>query len=189
VKNCVAIGLSSGFVEPLESTGIFFIQHGIEQLASHFPGNSFDEENIRNYNRAVAEVIDGVREFLTLHYVASTRSDTDFWKATKTDFLVPPELKERLQLWKKRLPTNRSINPHYHGFEAYSYSVMLLGLGHTPEQSPPLLNYRDDRAALDIFQRIDRESSRLVQTLPSLHTYLSERYERDRSYDLAIAVS
>ena len=51
VKNCVAIGLSSGFVEPLESTGIFFIQHGIEELVNHFPDGTVDEEMIDSYNR------------------------------------------------------------------------------------------------------------------------------------------
>ena len=84
VKNCVAIGLSSGFVEPLESTGIFFIQHGIEELVAHFPGPQGLDENVAaSYNRAVGECIDGVREFLTIHYFASDRDDTPFWRATK----------------------------------------------------------------------------------------------------------
>lgn len=188
VKNCVAIGLASGFVEPLESTGIFFIQHGIEQLVTHFPRKTYDEESIKSYNRAVADVIDGVREFLTLHYAASTRNDTAFWKATKTDFVIPPELTERLKLWKKRLPTNRSINPRYHGFEAYSYSVMLLGLGHRPESSLPVLDHRDNGRALAAFEAIRRDTRRLVQTLPTLHNYLGQRYRQDKDYELALAV-
>lgn len=187
VGNCVAIGLASGFVEPLESTGIFFIQHGIEQLANHFPKRTFDEESIRQYNNNVADVVDGVREFLTLHYAASTRNDTPFWKATKTDFVVPPELAERMKLWKKRLPTNRNINSRYHGFEAYSYSCMLLGLGHTPESSLPMLDYKDSSRALSTFDALERESRRLAQNLPTLHSYLTLRYERDRGYELAMA--
>jgi flavin-dependent dehydrogenase len=188
VKNCVAIGLSSGFVEPLESTGIFFIQHGIEQLATHFPGKGFDEESIKSYNRAVADVIDGVREFLTLHYAASTRNDTPFWQATKTDFVIPPELAERLKLWKRRLPTNRTIRPGYHGFEAYSYSVMLLGLGHRVESNLPLLDHKENNRALAAFEALGRETRRLVQTLPPLHSYLSHRYAQDKGYELALAV-
>jgi len=187
VKNCVAIGLSSGFVEPLESTGIFFIQHGIEQLATYFPRKTYDDESIRSYNRAVADVIDGVREFLTLHYAASTRDDTPFWKATKTDFVVPPELKERLKLWKQRLPTNRTINSSYHGFEAYSYSVMLLGLGHKPESSLPLLDHRDASGALAAFDKIHQETRRQVQALPSLHNYLVQRYQEDKGNALVFA--
>jgi len=65
VKNCVAIGLSSGFVEPLESTGIFFIQHGIEELINHFPQPDVAAEPARTaYNRAINDCIDGVRDFL-----------------------------------------------------------------------------------------------------------------------------
>jgi flavin-dependent dehydrogenase len=189
VKNCVAIGLSSGFVEPLESTGLFFIQHGIEQLATHFPRYTFDEANIKSYNQAVADVMDGVREFLTLHYVASTRSDTSFWKATKTDLEMPAELAERMKLWKYYLPTNRTINPRYHGFEAYSYCVMLLGLGYRPESSLPSLNYRNSSRALTAFDAICQESRRLVQSLPPLHNYLVERYQRESGYQLVLTTN
>src|SRR3954447_13526427 len=107
VKNCVAIGLSSGFVEPLESTGIFFIQHGIEELVSHLPGTGIDQAIVDNYNRVIAEGIDGVRDFLILHYCTTDRNDNDFWRATK-QIAIPEELQERLRLWKKRLPNAKS---------------------------------------------------------------------------------
>src|SRR5688500_16674923 len=81
VKNCVAIGLASGFVEPLESTGIFFIQHGIEELVNHFPGEVIDEETVKSYNSVVGDCIDGVRDFLILHYRTTDRADTGFWRA------------------------------------------------------------------------------------------------------------
>lgn len=173
VKNCVAIGLSSGFVEPLESTGIFFIQHGIEELVSHFPDKEFDPELVDGYNKAVAECIDGVREFLTLHYYASTRADTPFWKATKNDLLIPDDLRERLRLWKKRLPNNRSINPKYHGFEAYSYSVMLLGLGYRPERNLPILDHLSDQNVTRTFEAIKQRAEQLSSSLPSQYEYLT----------------
>lgn len=172
VKNCIAIGLSSGFVEPLESTGIFFIQHGIEELIHHFPHGNPDEESIRSYNRNVAECIDGVRHFLTLHYRASDRRDTPFWRATQ-DTVLPAELSERMTLWKKRLPNAKSINPNYHGFESYSYSVMLLGLNHQPDESLPVLDFLSDRNALEAFRMMRRKSDYLVATLPSQYEYLS----------------
>jgi flavin-dependent dehydrogenase len=172
VKNCVAIGLSSGFVEPLESTGIFFIQHGIEELVNHFPGDAFDETTIRSYNRVVGDCIDGVRDFLILHYRATDRADTEFWKATKT-VEVPAELAERLDLWKQRLPNARTINPRFHGFEAYSYSVMLLGLNYRPETSLPALDHIDQERGLSSFRLMRERTQRLVSTLPSVVEYLS----------------
>jgi hypothetical protein len=174
VKNCVAIGLSSGFVEPLESTGIFFIQHGIEELVSHFPDLNFDQKNIESYNINVARCIDGVREFLTLHYFASTRADTPFWRATKHDVLICDELRERLRLWKARLPNSRNVNPYYHGFEAYSYSVMLLGLGYRPERNLPVLDHLDDRNVRATFRTIKQQAEDLSKTLPSQYDYLTE---------------
>ena len=188
VKNCVAIGLSSGFVEPLESTGIFFIQHGIEELVTHFPDKRFDHQTIKNYNRAVAECIDGVREFLTMHYYASTRADTPFWKATKHDLVIPDALKERLALWKMRLPNNRSINPNYHGFESYSYSVMLLGLGHRPDSHLPTLNHIQNHNALAAFCEIKENTNELCSTLPSQYEYLSRLYS-DGSTDRSVGAA
>lgn len=173
VKNCVAIGLASGFVEPLESTGIFFIQHGIEELVEHFPrSTTFDERVIASYNRAVAECIDGVREFLTIHYCASDRVDTPFWRATK-QLVLPEPLRERMDLWRSRLPGPRTIYRGYHGFEAYSWSVMLLGLNFRPPEAPSLIDHLPDGEAIEMFDRIQRRANHLVETLPSQFEYLT----------------
>ena len=185
VKNCVAIGLASGFVEPLESTGIFFIQHGIEELVSHFPHTAIEEEMVRSYNRNVAECLDGVRDFLTLHYRASDRADTPYWRATKERIEPSTDLDERLRLWKSRLPNGRSINPGYHGFEFYSYSVMLLGLNHRPERSLPVLDHMDPANALAAFKRIRGRAEHLVATLPSQYEYLT--YVRSQCEPRAVA--
>ncbi len=172
VKNCVAIGLASGFVEPLESTGIFFIQHGIEELVNHFPGAVPDEATVRSYNRVVGDCIDGVRDFLTLHYRTTDRADTGFWRAVH-QAEVSPELGERLDLWQQRLPNPRNINPRFHGFEAYSYSVMLLGLNHQPAASLPALDHLGDERALHAFRQLRERAQRLVSTLPSQLEYLT----------------
>ena len=181
VKNCVAIGLSSGFVEPLESTGIFFIQHGIEQLIADFPNKSFNEELVKSYNKAVANCIDGIRDFLILHYYGSSRCDTPFWEATMHELMIPEALKELLDLWKIRLPNNRNINQNYHGFESYSYSVMLLGLGYRPESSLPALDHINDRKAWATFRAIKERANYLCSTLPSQYEYLSAMRFKDSS--------
>lgn len=173
VKNCVAIGLSSGFVEPLESTGIFFIQHGIEELVSNLPDTSFNENLIKNYNKTVAHCIDGVRDFLTLHYYANDKANTEFWKASKRDIVISEELQERLKLWKSRLPNNKNVNPNYHGFESYSYSVMLLGLNYVPERSLPILDHIQDHNAIVTFSAIKERTDYLSATLPSQYDYLT----------------
>ncbi|MFP8961429.1 tryptophan halogenase family protein [Streptomyces nanhaiensis] len=172
VNNCVAIGLSSGFVEPLESTGIFFIQHGIEQLVRHFPDADWDANLARGYNESVARCLEGVREFLVLHYKASTRNDTPYWKATE-DRRLPDGMAERLRLWEARLPDASSVYPYYHGFESYSYDVMLLGLGRPPARPHAALGLLEGGEARRQFAELREHAARLVEELPSQYEYLA----------------
>ncbi len=173
VGNCVAVGLSSGFVEPLESTGIFFIQHAIEQLVKHFPDRSWDENLRDSYNGLVARCMDGVREFLVLHYYGAARADNHYWRDTKRRE-IPDELAERIERWRTRLPDAESVYPHYHGFEPYSYVCMLLGLGGIRLQASPALRLLDDRPARREFARVAAQAHSLRESLPTQHEYFAQ---------------
>ncbi|GAA3671982.1 tryptophan 7-halogenase [Nonomuraea antimicrobica] len=176
VHNCVAVGLSSGFVEPLESTGIFFIQHAIEQLVKHFPAESWDERQRDSYNQRMARCMDGVREFLVLHYRGAARADNAYWRDAKTRTL-PDGLAERLEQWQTRLPDTESIFPYFHGFEPYSYTSMLLGLGGIPLRPPPALGLLDGTAAAKEFQAIGDQARDLVNRLPSQYSYFAHLHD------------
>lgn len=173
VNNCVAIGLSSGFVEPLESTGIFFIQHGVEQLVKHFPNGDWDPRVIAHYNQLVSRCMDGVREFLCLHYRAAARTDTPYWAATK-ERALPDGLTERLALWSHVLPDEETMYPYYHGFEPYSYIAMLMGLGGIPLRHRGALELLDPAPARHEWDRLRRDGRRLVQELPSHYDYFAQ---------------
>lgn len=172
VNNCVAIGLSSAFVEPLESTGIFFIQHGIEQLVKNFPDENWDPSLAEEYNTRVAGVLDGVKEFLVLHYAAAGRSDTPYWKEAKIRQL-PDGLAERLEIASRRLLDEHTIYPRYHGFEKYSWIAMLLGLGHEPRAPRPALAHIDPAGMRAEFAAVRADAKRLVDMLPGCHEYLA----------------
>ena len=173
VRNCVAIGLSSGFVEPLESTGIFFIQNGIEQLVKHFPDESWDPALTTGYNRSVNRCLDGVRDFLVMHYRCAARADTPYWKATK-ERPIPAGLAERMEVWAARLPDESTVYPYYHGFESYSYNVMLLGLGgHLPTRHRPALGLLNNDDALREIAVVRDQAQTLVQQLPTQFDYLA----------------
>jgi tryptophan halogenase len=175
VNNCVAIGLSSGFVEPLESTGIFFIQNAIEQLVKHFPAQDWDERIRDAYNAQVANVQDGVREFLVLHYYAAARQDNQYWRDARTR-PMPDQLTDRLDRWQAKLPDLNSVFPYYHGFEPYSYVAMILGLGGLPTKAPAALALTDNAAALKELTMIGARARRLVDQLPSQYEYLAQFY-------------
>ncbi|MGM1065263.1 tryptophan halogenase family protein [Saccharothrix sp. Mg75] len=172
VKNCVAIGLSSAFVEPLESTGIFFIQHAIEQLVKHFPDNGFDQRMTAAYNNRINKAVDGVKEFLVLHYRSADREDTPYWKEAKTR-PIPAGLQEKLDLAESHLLDEETIYPHYHGFESYSWNTMNLGLGRIPLTARPALRHLEPTNALAEFAKLRAEADEMVATLPSCYEYLA----------------
>lgn len=172
VNNCVAIGLSSAFVEPLESTGIFFIQHGIEQLVNHFPDERWDPQQMAAYNDRVWHAVEGVKEFLVLHYRSARRDDTPYWKEAKTR-PVPEGLRGRLELAGSRLLDEETIYPRYHGFESYSWNTMNLGLGYAPRTPLPALKHLAPGRARAEFDRLAGEARQMVATLPSCYEYLA----------------
>ena len=99
-KNCVAIGLSAGFLEPLESTSIALIQGAIMLLLKHLPNSSLDPVREREFNRRMTQKYEESRNFLILHYHATEREDTEFWKYCKY-MSVPEEVTHRMELFKK----------------------------------------------------------------------------------------
>ncbi|WP_275423758.1 tryptophan halogenase family protein [Virgisporangium ochraceum] len=179
VNNVVAVGLSSGFVEPLESTGIFFIHHAIEQLVKFFPGPDWNPTLRTMYNSAIAHCMDGVREFLVLHYKGAARDDNAYWRDAKTR-VIPDGLAERLELWQTKLPDAETVFPYYHGLPPYSYMCILLGTGGIPLRPSPALRLADEQAARKEFQALRDKADELVRALPSQHEYFS-RMRRQQS--------
>ncbi len=101
VKNCVAIGLSSGFLEPLESTSIYLIQAGVTALAELLPGRDIEDADIREFNRVMDLEYERVRDFLVLHYHATERRDSPFWDYVRT-MDIPESLAYKMELFRKR---------------------------------------------------------------------------------------
>ncbi len=99
IKNVVALGLASGFLEPLESTSIHLVQSGIARLMSMFPTRNFDQAEINRFNAMSEREYVDIRDFLVLHYRATERNDTAFWDYCRT--LDPPEgLAEKLEMFR-----------------------------------------------------------------------------------------
>jgi len=104
-KNCVAIGLSGGFVEPLESSGLAITQVGIELLASMLDARYFDDRIAQRYDFHLDKFYLDIIHFITAHYRFTNRDDTPYWAAVKNETHVTPELEARLDTFRRHLPT------------------------------------------------------------------------------------
>jgi tryptophan halogenase len=164
IKNCVAIGLSSGFLEPLESTSIHLIQAGITKLLALFPDRGFDPLEIDQYNRLTAQQVDLVRDFIIRHYKATARADTPYWDYVRT-MDVPDSLQRKIDLFAGR---GRLFQSDYDLFGEASWIAVLLGQGITPRQHDVLVDSLPDDL---IVQRLKRMSALIGQTAAALPSH------------------
>ncbi len=170
VKNCVSIGLSSGFVEPLESTGIFLIETALEHLLHNFPTKRCHPAIAANFNRLMAEQYDEIRDFLVMHYCLTQRDDTPFWKSNKHHEHIPDRLQQRLELWREIWPNNKvALGPL---FPDYSYTCILAGMGVFPKHPLPALTYRDPAVCGQTLDAVRQDADRLVSVLPDHEEFL-----------------
>ena len=130
VKNCVAIGLSSGFLEPLESTSIYLIQSAIMKLVEFMPGNNEYQLLREEFNRQMDNEIIRIRDFLILHYHMTERNDSEFWQYCKT-MEIPESLQQKIDLFKQ----TSHIESYQHGlFLEPSWLAVYIGQGCIPTQ-------------------------------------------------------
>ena len=130
VKNCVAIGLAGGFIEPLESTGIGLISQGLAFLAFHFPTRDFPEPLAESYNDGMTRLYDHIREFIVLHYCTTQREDSEFWRANKHNPHVPARLQSLLEQWRHRAPDAYDNVSGFDFFHPTSFQYILAGMRH-----------------------------------------------------------
>jgi tryptophan halogenase len=170
-KNCVSIGLASGFIEPLESTAIWFIELGLYNLIFNFPDKHFNTHVIAKYNAVMEKYYNQVRDFVILHYCTTKRDDTPFWRANKNHPAIPPSLKANLELWAAMLPNHEQLD-ELGFFKGLSYSSILAGMGRLPQRCLPILEYWDDAEADFAFQSIRQGAEQLRSSLPDHYQYL-----------------
>jgi tryptophan halogenase len=170
-KNVVAIGLASGFLEPLESTSIHLIQTGILRLISLFPGRDFNPADIAEYNRQTDFEFEDVRDFIIAHYKVTDREDTPFWSYVK-HMDVPDSLAERLELFKA------SARFFVHGkaelFREESWVQVLLGQG-LPMRYDPMVDMIPEEQIISFLRDMEEVIEDCANGMPTHAAYI-ERY-------------
>jgi tryptophan halogenase len=189
VKNCVSIGLSSNFLEPLESTGLYFVYAALYQLIRNFPKKSIDPILRDKFNHKIRYMVDEMRDFIIMHFKTSRRIDSPFWLANKYETVVPDSLQQIFDRHRSGLPiktTHQSDIKLYASFGVQfdnfwtntNYQSILCGVDMLPATSLPLLNYRHDimKKGNELFEQYQFESKKFINTLPSQYNYLSKMY-------------
>ncbi len=176
VKNCVAIGLSGGFIEPLESTAIYMIEMSVRWLLAYFPDSDFAAPLRARYNRISTQLYDEVRDFICLHYALSNRDDSPYWIDAREALERPDSLAANLELWRHALPTRYDLD----SAQLFSYRVyhaVLLGkqvyetgFASAPPASGATL--RRDRWR-DYVKQVRRGIDQAARTLPDHKTLIS----------------
>lgn len=169
VGNCIAVGLSSCFVEPLESTTIALIEYELALLLLHFPDSDFDELRTRRYNDLMSTAYEDLRDFIVMHYCLTDRTDTEFWRTVR-ELPLPDTLQRKLAEYAESVITPDGTQQRL--FETQSIWAILSGMGFGFTKAPPGIDLLDDTAAAERFREIDKERAELSAGLPDHYAYL-----------------
>lgn len=174
-KNVLALGLASGFLEPLESTSLHLVHSGITTLLSLFPDKHCDDALRREYNRRFAIEMERIRDFIILHYTLNQRDEKEMWRYC-AHMSLPDSLQERMTLFKH---SGHVQIDNYDLFGAESWLAVHLGQFHFPEKHSPLLEMRrtDGRAGL---ARLRQALLETAKAMPSHADFLASYLQAPR---------
>ena len=169
-RNCIALGLASGFIEPLESTSIHLIQRGIIRLMQMFPRDGIKQSDVDEFNLQTRKEIEHIRDFIVLHYKVTNREDSPFWRHCWS-MPVPETLAHRIDLFRE---TARVFKEPNELFAENSWIQVMLGQGIEPEQFHPVTDVLTDQELTRFMQGIKSKVDDTVEKLPNHQRYVEQ---------------
>jgi len=167
-RNCVAVGISAGFIEPLEASALVLIEMSARMIADEWPATrELMDVAARRFNDRFRYRWSRIVDFLKLHYLLSRREDSDFWIDNRRPEAVPPRLLELLKLWRYRPPNSRDFHQLEEMFPAASYQYVLYGMGFRPDPQVHLRRLDNPAAGLRCIQTTDKLVAKYLKGLPS----------------------
>ncbi len=169
-KNCVAMGLASGFLEPLESTSIHLIQSSISKLIALLPTADFNQTNIDKYNELLTSEFTYVRDFIILHYKVSQRTDSEFWNYCR-QMQVPESLQKKLDLYES---SGRLFRDNNELFDEVSWFAVMQGQGLSVKNYHPLADQIDEQEFQRLMHEIKSVINRAADAMPTQMDYIKK---------------
>jgi len=169
-RNCIAVGLASGFVEPLESTSIHLIQRSAIRLMQTFPSGGIQQADIDEFNQQSKRELEHIRDFIVLHYHVNERTDSALWKHVR-EMEVPATLRHRIDLFRE---SGRVFRPSDELFGENSWIQVMMGQGITPGRYHPVADLMGRQELGNFLGDIHTRVSRTVAGLPQHQAYVEQ---------------
>ncbi len=168
-RNCVSIGLSSGFLEPLESTSIHLIQSAAIRLIKFFPHAGINQTEVDEYNRQSIIDFEYIRDFIILHYYLNERNDTQFWRECQR-MEIPASLSRRMDLFRD---TGKVFREQDELFTELGWQQVMIGQGMIPSDYHPMVDALNKDQLFEFLDNVKRIISTAAATLPPHDEYLA----------------
>ncbi len=177
VKNCLAVGLSSGFIEPLESTSIHLIQVSIRRFLDHLPGRDCNPVLINRFNHLTKEMFEDIRDFIAMHY-ATSNLPGPFWQAARAPEVIPDRVRDRLELWQHKVPSALDVDIQNPLFSEWSYMYVLFGKRYFNNVNWNLETAVADSDFEEFQEDIQRGQQKLLEHTPDHRSLLDKIHAR-----------
>ncbi len=185
-RNCVAVGLSAGFLEPLEASAIVLIELSLDALLDNYPATrEVMDIHAGRFNALFRYRWDRIVEFLKLHYVLSERQEP-YWRAHRDPASIPTRLADLLQIWRHQPPSRFDFPAQDEVFPAASHQYILYGMGFAPPPSSALRGGPQDAVTRQMRQ-VDQRTRALTSSLPTNRFYLDALRDERQAATLAFA--
>ncbi len=173
-KNCVALGLSAGFLEPLESTSLYLIQMGISRLIALFPSAQDYHHARAEYNRQMQQQFEQVRDFIILHYAVTERNDSEFWNYCRT-MKLPDSLTRKIDLFES---AGRVFRYDEELFSKDSWIAVMIGQNIYPKHVDPIVSTVTPKNLARSLSSMAASMRNAVANMPSHEDYLTQHMAR-----------
>lgn len=174
-RNCVAVGLSAGFLEPLEASALVLVEISAEMIAEQLPKNRLTMEIVaKRFNKTFLYRWERIIDFLKLHYMLSQRADSQFWIDHRSTESIPDSLQELLTLWRHHTPWHDDFEHVKEVFPAASYQYVLYGMGFETQVNPFGMSDNSQQMAEKLFELNAQQTTHLQYSLPSNRELLNK---------------